>query len=95
MKLPRRHLPDLQGTKTEVDTANHIRKRALYLFQRSCEIVGYKDMIDNINIVSNAMTEQTDAKWWVTKHYDVFNAEWPLACVTKMGRHLGLMSKND
>lgn len=88
-------LPELKGSKDEVDAANHVRDNALRLFQRSCEIVTYKDMIKNINRVYKKMVEQTDAKWWVAKHYDVFNAEWPIACVTKMGRHLGLMSKDD
>lgn len=68
MKLPRRHLPDLKGTETEVNAANHIRKRALQLFQRSCEIVTYGDMINNINRVYKVMIKKTDARWWNDRH---------------------------
>lgn len=89
------NLPTLQGTKIEVNAANHIRERALQLFQKSCEIVGYKDMIKNINIVYRAMIKQTDAKWWTAKYYDVFNEAWPLSCVTRFGEHLGIYPKDD
>ena len=88
-------LPELKGTKSEVKAANHVRNEAIRLFQRSREIVMYKDMIKNINKVYREMVKQTSARWWKNRHYDVFNAHWPLGCVTKMKQHLGLMAKDD
>ncbi len=88
-------LPELKGSKIDVQTANHIRQNALRLFQRSREIVGYSDMITKIDKVYKEMVKQTSARWWKNRHYDVFNANWPVGCVTKMGRHLGVMSKDD
>ncbi len=89
------NLPDLKGTRTEIDTANNIRDKAVQLFQRSCEIVIYRDMINNINKVYKVMIKKNDAQWWNDRRDYIYSGKWPVSTVIKMGKDLKVFPGDD
>lgn len=90
-------LPEIIGnSKSEIESAIFVRTRALELCQKSKRLVyPYREMMKNIDKVTRKLRKQTDAKWWLSKYYDVFDDKWPLSCIVKLGQELEVLPQGD
>jgi len=89
-------LPTIVGnTKQEVEKANFVRAKALKLFERSVALTAtHKVVVANVKKVGRKAIQQTDAKWWNDRYYDVFTTKWPIATVVKLGQDLGIIRQD-